>query len=333
MWSQTNTPSQPASSASAARSATNRGSASSPKIGRKIATGIRATLPRAFWSVDLSLTRQIHLPKRNTGAVTTTVTRIARDLVRAEGPDSAVFLQGQLSQDVEAMTVGDSALSFLLQPQGKVDAWLRVFRAADDRFELDMDTGFGEAVVARLNRFKLRTKCDLTLEPSVPVLAVRGAAVDGRLTWWPGIDGADLFEGAPPPAEAEELDRAGYEELRIAHAVPAMGAELNEDTIPAEAGQWVVDASVSFTKGCFTGQELVARIDSRGGNVPRHLRVLDVDGSAPAPGTDVVLDGEVVGRVTSSAGAVALAYVKRSVTPPADVTLGADGTGATIRSA
>ena len=99
-----------------------------------------------------------------------------------------------------------------------------------------------------------------------------------------------------------------------------MGAELTEDTIPAEAGQWVVDASVSFTKGCFTGQELVARIDSRGGNVPRHLRILDAEGPAPAPGTELELDGAVVGRVTSSAGSIALAYVKRSVTPPAAVT-------------
>ena len=74
-----------------------------------------------------------------------------------------------------------------------------------------------------------------------------------------------------------------------------MGAELTEDTIPAEAGQWVVDASVSFTKGCFTGQELVARIDSRGGNVPRHLRILDVEGAAPAPGTELELDGAIVG--------------------------------------
>jgi folate-binding protein YgfZ len=130
-----------------------------------------------------------------------------------------------------------------------------------------------------------------------------------------------------------ELDRDGYEQLRIEYGVPVMGAELTEDTIPAEAGDWVVATSVSFTKGCFTGQELVARIDSRGGNVPRHLRVLDVDGPTPAPGTDVVLDGDVVGRVTSAAGAVALAYIKRSVTPPASVTLGDGDTGATIRSA
>ena len=102
-----------------------------------------------------------------------------------------------------------------------------------------------------------------------------------------------------------------------------MGAELTEDTIPAEAGQWVVDASVSFTKGCFTGQELVARIDSRGGNVPRHLRILDVDGARAGAGHRAASStARSSAASTSSAGSVALAYVKRSVTPPAAVTAG-----------
>ena len=259
---------------------------------------------------------------------------MTRDLVRAEGLDTTAFLQGQLSQDVERLNVGESAWSFLLQPQGKVEAWFRVLRTGDDRYELDVEEGWGEAVVARLERFKLRTRCELTLERSVPVLAVRGAHVDGgRRTGWPDLDGSDLFGDASAPAEAQELDREGYEVLRIDHGVPAMGAELTEDTIPAEAGQWVVDASVSFTKGCFTGQELVARIDSRGGNVPRHLRILDAEGPAPAPGTELELDGAVVGRVTSSAGSIALAYVKRSVTPPATVTAAGGGAAGTLRSA
>jgi folate-binding protein YgfZ len=103
-----------------------------------------------------------------------------------------------------------------------------------------------------------------------------------------------------------------------------MGAELTQATIPAEAGRWVIDASVSFAKGCFTGQELVARIDSRGGHVPRHLRGLAVGaGDVPPVGAPVVVDGAEVGTVTSVAPvpgsdhAVALAYVGRGVTPPA----------------
>ena len=102
-------------------------------------------------------------------------------------------------------------------------------------------------------------------------------------------------------ADAVHVGPEAYERYRIAHGVPAMGAELTDDTIPAEAGQWLIDASVSFTKGCYTGQELVARIDSRGGNVPRPVRLLVVDGEFPvAPGAEIRADGQPVGTVTSA---------------------------------
>jgi folate-binding protein YgfZ len=121
------------------------------------------------------------------------------------------------------------------------------------------------------------------------------------------------------PAEAHEA-------LRIRSGIPAWGAELTDATIPAEVGQRIIAASVSFTKGCFTGQELVARIDSRGGNVPRLVRGLVLPGAPPPPGTPVEVDGAEVGSVTSSApapegGSVALALVKRGVEPPAAATV------------
>jgi folate-binding protein YgfZ len=109
-----------------------------------------------------------------------------------------------------------------------------------------------------------------------------------------------------------------------------MGRELNESTIPAEAG--IVDRSVSFTKGCYTGQELVARIDSRGGNVPRRLRGLVLPGTTPPPaGATLHVEGKEVGVLTSAAvspgldAAVALAYVRRAVEPPAEGELTWDG--------
>jgi folate-binding protein YgfZ len=222
--------------------------------------------------------------------------RPRRDVVAVDGPDAATFLQGQLSQDVAGLAVGDSAWSLLLQPQGKMAAWLRVVRAGDDRFDLDVDAGFGDDVVARLSRFLIRTKA--TVEA-----VSRDVVLDGV--------GATASDG--------ERIRAG---------VPAMGAELDESTIPAEVGQWFIDASASFTKGCYTGQELVARIDSRGSNVPRHLRVLAVEGDVVVPvGAEVVAGdgGAVVGRVTSAAEGIALAYVKRTVEPPATVELRWDG--------
>jgi folate-binding protein YgfZ len=116
------------------------------------------------------------------------------------------------------------------------------------------------------------------------------------------------------------LDR--FETLRVECGVPRMGADITERTMPHELGRWVVDASVSFTKGCYTGQELVYRIDSRGGNVPRHLRGVVFDASdgdeAPPAGAEVVVDGKGVGSLTTVAGPVALAMIHRSVEPPCD---------------
>ncbi len=251
---------------------------------------------------------------------------LARDVITIEGPDAETYLQGQLSQDVAALDVGTSAWTFALQPQGKVDAWFRLSRVDDDRFVADVDEGYGEALLARLQRFLLRTKANLALE-TVPMVAVRGVtgveAPEGVLALdpaWPDVEGVDLLgEGAAVPETLFEGNRVDYETLRIAKGVPAMGRELTESTIPAEAG--VVERSVSFTKGCFTGQELVARIDSRGGNVPRHLRRVIFDGDVE-PGTAVVVDGAEVGQVTSAVPGLALAYVKRAVEPPVDARVG-----------
>jgi tRNA-modifying protein YgfZ len=144
-------------------------------------------------------------------------------------------------------------------------------------------------------------------------------------TDWPGLPGVDRLGPDPVlPAGVRLCALDTYEVVRIEAGVPVMGHELTERTIPAEAGQDVIDRAVSFTKGCFTGQELVARIDSRGGHVARHLRGLVVGaGELPPVGAPVVVDGAEVGKVTSVARApgtdhgVGLAYVRRGVTPPA----------------
>lgn len=255
-----------------------------------------------------------------------TAARTTRDVVTVSGPDAATYLQGQLSQDVAGLAVGDSAPSFVLQPQGKVDTWLRVDRAGPETFRLDTDAGAGAGLVARLERFKLRTKVDISPAEGVPVLAVRGAEVlDGVPCGWPGVVGSDVFDPDPAalptdlPADTVEVDLAALEEQRIRAGVPRMGTEITADTIPAELGQWVIDASVSFTKGCYTGQELVARIDSRGGNVPRHLRGLV--GTGLTAGAPVTVGEKEVGTVTSASasGTVALAVLHRSVEVPSEV--------------
>ena len=272
---------------------------------------------------------------------------IQRDVVRVQGPEAIDFLQGQLSQDVEALTVDVSAASLLLQPTGKVDAWLRVTRIADDEVLLDVEAGFGDAVLARLQRFKLRTKADLSLE-RWSGLAVRGPGAEdidvpagavALIAGWPGVQGVDVLSGDELALAGVALvDRSALEALRIECGVPAMGAELTDATIPAEAGQWLIDASVSFTKGCYTGQELVARIDSRGGKVPRPIQGLLVEGDPVPSGTLVRLAGAEVGMVTSSArsavlGAVALAPLARSVEPGTVVELHRPDGTATVATA
>jgi folate-binding protein YgfZ len=249
---------------------------------------------------------------------------IRRDVVVVEGPDAAAYLQGQLAQDMPGMEIGGWAWSLLLQPQGKIEAWVRVHRVSELRYELDVEESFGAAVMARLRRFLIRTDATIA-ETSRDMCAVRGRpiggasgrAVDLAPICWPGVEGFDAIGHGPEGVDAGTID--DLEALRVSAGVPAMGSELTSDVIPAEVGSWFIDASVSFTKGCYVGQELVARVDSRGNRTPRKLRVIALaDGATDAlRGAELCEpDGRVVGALTSVAGGRALAYVHRSVEVP-----------------
>ena len=222
---------------------------------------------------------------------------VPRDVVRVSGRDALSYLQGQVSQDLVPMAVGDRRWTFLLQPTGKVDVLARVERTADDAFVFDVDAGYGDELVARLERFKIRVAVDVE-------------RLDWHVVCVPG--GEDIVAADPvPPAGRREGTPDELEALPIADGWPAMGREIvRGETIPAETG--VTAVAVNFTKGCYPGQELVERMDSRGAAAPRSLRVLDV-AAGSSPGDPIVQDGTDVGVLTSVAGTRAIGFVKRGV--------------------
>ena len=295
-----------------------------------------------------------------------------RDVIAVHGADAESYLQGQLSQDVAALAVGESADTLLLQPDGKLSALLRVTRTDAQGYLLDVDAGFGDAVMSRLRKFLLRSKVEMETLPW-RCLSLRGAALDDvaaglraalaeagvlELPYaWNGWAGIDLLgprdlvldpAAGGMPAGIVACDRDAVEACRIASGIPAMGSELDEKTIAAEAG--LVERTVSFTKGCYTGQELVARLDARGNKVARRLVGLvaqaeDPDVAPPpltfgmtlhgpdSPADDVVAD-KVVGTITSAAWSpeldawVALGYLHRSIDVPGPIRVrSGDGLG------
>lgn len=258
----------------------------------------------------------------------------ARDVVTVAGRDARAYLHSQLAQDVASLTVGEARWSLLLEPTGRVVALVRVACHADDRFTLDTDPGAGGATEARLSRFRIRVDCTLETASRAAV-AVRGldaasraALLAGPHAWpaWREADGAvdlcDLVGGAAvaPPAGAREASSDELERARIAAAWPVIGAardaDLGTDAIPAETG--LVDVAVSFAKGCYPGQELVERMDSRGARAPRSLRVVRAAPGARR-GDPCVVDGEAIGTYASVCGDVALAIVARGAARGSDV--------------
>lgn len=196
------------------------------------------------------------------------------DLVRVSGADTWSFLQSLLSQDVLGMEQGERRTALMLTPQGKVEVLVGVLREGDDAL-LETDSGWGESLKTVLSRYKIRTAVEITLESL-----------------------------GNQPDEMSELQR-------IKRGSPRMGFDLDSSVIPQEAGLEI--DSVSFTKGCFVGQELVCRIDSRG-HVNRHLRLItNSSGATLERGESLLQDGKVVGEVTSSAPGFALGYVRREV--------------------
>lgn len=271
------------------------------------------------------------------------VDRSPHGLVVVDGPDATKFLQSLVSQDLDAIADGQSAPSLLLTPQGKLDV---VFRAthAGDEWWLDTEAADAQRLAESLARYRIRVKVEIDDRTSTTGLAsviggvgatgadAAAAGVQVLPTEWVDAPGADLLgpldavrlavDALDPAPDCWSTQR--FEAFRIECGVPRFGVDITEKTIPQEA--FLDQDAVSFTKGCFLGQELVTRIDTRG-HVNKYLRRLDVDGAAvPPTGATVVVDDREVGTVTSAAAThdgrvVALATVRREVEPPADVTV------------
>ncbi len=249
--------------------------------------------------------------------------RMHRDVIIARGADARSFLHSQLSNDIASLVVGASRYSFVLEPTGKLAALVRVRCEADDVFVLDVDEGCGASTVARLNKFKIRVKCEFELSTR-DVLALRhldapsrgtALAVPGAVAAWRENDGAvDVFDADAHDARGEIAgvesgDHHDLERERVRCAWPVFGVDIDGDCLPAETS--LVDVAVSFTKGCYPGQELVERMDSRGATAPRRLMRLPAV-SAAAAREPYALGGVVLGRCTSVAGDFALVMVTRA---------------------
>ena len=238
-------------------------------------------------------------------------------MLTVSGADALTYLQSQISQDIRTLADGESAYTFVLQPTGKVETLARVHRVSAEEFRIDTDDGFGEQLLARLNRFKIRVKADI-VGSRATVVAMRGAGPRpaGGVVAWGRDDAFDVFDGSRPPADVRHGSLDDLLLARIEAGWPAMGREIIETTIPAETG--VVAEAVSFTKGCYPGQELVERMDSRGSTAPRFVRRLRGEGTASV-GDLVIHEGKEVGALTSVAatdeGWVALAIIARSAHP------------------
>ena len=287
--------------------------------------------------------------------------RSGRGKLMLSGSEAAEYLQGQLTNDVEALAPGEGQYAALLDRKGHVQADMRVLRPGAEEIWIDTEAAALEPARRHLEMYKIGRNvaiADLTAERAIlSLLGPRSAELAGTAalpenacettsvggveclavgTEW-GIDlivraaEADGLRRAPAGGGAPEVSDAVAEVLRIEAGRPRFGAELGPETMPAEAG--IVERAVSFTKGCYIGQEPVARLHYRG-RPNRTLRGLEL--SAPAePGAALRLGEKEVGRVGSAClspgrGPIALAIVRREAEPGAELAVGEDGVTARV---
>ena len=234
------------------------------------------------------------------------VTSRPRAFIRVSGPDAEDFLQRMVSNDVATHERCDA---LLLTPKARIIAPLRIVRRAPDDFLLSTEPELGDVVRTQLLRARFAAKVEIEPEEHEA---------------WFVLDGDEAVDERPA---GDEVGEEEYERWRIESAVPRWGRELDDKVLPAEAG--LDETHVSFTKGCYPGQEPIARQRHRG-KVNRRLRVLDVQAAAE-PGDELLYEGKKVGRVTSAVNGVALGYVRVEVPQEAELHFAAKAGSARVR--
>jgi tRNA-modifying protein YgfZ len=289
--------------------------------------------------------------------------RSGRGKLLVREAEAAEYLQGQLTNDVEGLAPGEGCYAALLDRKGHIQADMRVLRLAPDEVWLDTEPAALDPVRRHLETYKIGRAVEIVdlggerailslIGPrsveiagtaALPEHASEAASVGGVECLAVGTaDGVDLIAAA---AEAERLrgtllaagaaavDPAAAEVLRIEAGRPRFGAEMGGEAMPMPAEAGIVERAVDFEKGCYIGQEPVARLHYRG-RPNRRLRGLEL--SAPAAADAVLRLGErEVGRIGSACvsparGPIALAIVRREAEPGAELSVGEDGTTARV---
>jgi tRNA-modifying protein YgfZ len=243
-------------------------------------------------------------------SVTSATATRERAYVRVQGPDAIDYLNRMLSNDVPA---DGSVDALLLTAKARVIAPVLVWRRGEDDVLLLTEPELGEPLRAQLLRIRFAARCEVDLEEHTSTIVF--AETDGIPNRDYGLAAAEVLDaGLEPTLAPDELER-----LRIEAATPRYGSEIDDRVLPAEAG--LEERAISFSKGCYPGQEPIARQHFRG-KVNRRLRVLEVDGDPPAAETPVVLGEKEVGRITSAVQGLALAYVRVEVPAGAELRVG-----------
>jgi folate-binding protein YgfZ len=287
--------------------------------------------------------------------------RSERGKLLVSGPDAAEYLQGQLTNDVEALEIGDGQYAALLDRKGHMQADMRVLRPSEEEIWIDTEPGALAAARRHLEMYSIGREvkvADVSEERAIlsligprspeiagtavlPEYSCETTSVAGVAVLAAGTrDGIDLIvnateaerlRGALLEAGAIAVSPAAAEILRIEAGVPRFGAEMGTETMPAEAS--IVEQAVSFTKGCYIGQETVARLHYKG-KPNRHLRGLRLSGPAEA-GAALRLGEKEVGRLGGTAvspafGPVGLAILRREAEPGTELAVGEDGVTARV---